>query len=300
MKDAKDGVAVTFEGKLPEGKAEGADLRSRPGLDRPPAELRRARPRQDRASRSTSAASSRSTRARADRRADDLRDRRRGRRADARAQGVARRRASRSRRSPASKRRVRAAGDSRRGLHRSRDRLVRPDRDRAAEAEARGHGRAVPVGRLGRALTSAAPTASPSWSSIPKTERVLGVGICRPRRRRADRRRRAADRDGRQRAQDLQADHPPAPDAVGNAHGIRRSVLRPRDARLQAETEVDAGVEVATQGSWLKAPARPESRVRAPPNRAGRQRCCRRAPARTPRPASAPSACRCSCSAGYG
>ena len=82
-------------------RAEGADVRPRARLGRPPAELRGARARQDEGEGRTSAASSRSTGA-AHRRADDLRDRRRRRRADARAQGVARRRASRSRRLPAS------------------------------------------------------------------------------------------------------------------------------------------------------------------------------------------------------
>ena len=65
----------------------------------------------------------------------------------------------------------------------------------------------------------------------------------RRRRRRADCRRRARGRDGRARDRP-QAEHPPAPDAVGDAHGGGRGLLRPLHARLPAEaTEIgrDAG-----------------------------------------------------------
>ena len=80
-----------------------------------------------------------------DGRAVDLRDRRRRRRADAGAQGLARG-ACGGRIDCRRARRVRAARDSGRRLHRSRARVVRPDRDRCAEAEPRGHGRAVSRG----------------------------------------------------------------------------------------------------------------------------------------------------------
>ena len=45
-------------------------------------------------------------------------------------------------------RRLRARSHSRGGLHRSRGRVVRPDRERSREAEARGHGHALPLGRV--------------------------------------------------------------------------------------------------------------------------------------------------------
>ena len=65
--------------------------------------------------------------------ADHLRDRRRRRRADARAQGVARsaRRRGSDRRAEGG---VRAGGDSRRRVHRSRDRVGRAHRSRSREA----------------------------------------------------------------------------------------------------------------------------------------------------------------------
>ena len=69
-------------------------------------------------------------------RAVDLRDRRRRRRADARAQGVARG-ARRGRGDCGRERRVRAARDSGRRLHRSRARVGRPDRSAGREGEPR-------------------------------------------------------------------------------------------------------------------------------------------------------------------
>ena len=67
----------------------------------------------------------------------------------------------------------------------------------------------------------------------PETERILGVGIVGARRGRTDRRGRARDRDGAL-ATDLEAHDPSASDAVGDADGSGRSVLRPGDARLPA------------------------------------------------------------------
>ena len=61
----------------------------------------------------------------------------------------------------------------------------------------------------------------------------------RRRRRRTDRRRRARRRDGRARDRP-EAHHPPAPDAVGDADGGGRGLLRPVDARLPSETEMIA------------------------------------------------------------
>ena len=106
----------------------------------------------------------------ADRRADDLRDWRRRRRADARAQGVARgaRRGRCHRRRP--QRRVRAGGDSRRRLHRSRDRLGRTDRDRRREAGDQGRrSRSFPGAPRAARSRSAAPTASRSSIIHPET-----------------------------------------------------------------------------------------------------------------------------------
>ena len=145
MKDAKDGIAVTFEGRRRRSGDQTFDRvlvsigrqpnSAIPGLDKTARRGRQARLHRRR-------------REPADRRADDLRDRRRRRRADARAQGVARgaRRRRRDRRRP--ERRVRAGGDSRRRLHRSRDRLGGPDRDRRREAGAQGRGREVPLGSV--------------------------------------------------------------------------------------------------------------------------------------------------------
>ena len=89
------------------------------------------------------------------RRPGDLRRRRRGRTADAGAQGVARR-ARRRRGGGRQAGRVRAAGHSRRGVHRSRDRLVRADRDGGQGARPRRADRTLPVGRP--------PDARPPWA----------------------------------------------------------------------------------------------------------------------------------------
>ena len=84
----------------------------------------------------------------ADRRSLDLRHRRCGRRAHARAQSVARRpRCRRSHRRTQS--RLRAQRHSRGRLHRSRGRLVRPDRDAGAKRKSRDQSRQVPLGRFG-------------------------------------------------------------------------------------------------------------------------------------------------------
>ena len=158
VKDAKDGVTVTFEGQLPEGMAERADVRSRARVRRPSPEFRGARARQD-AGEGEPEGLHRDRRGARDGRTDHLRHRRRGRRADARAQGVARS-ARRHRLDPRRAGGLRAGSDSRGRLHGSRSRVVRPDRERSREAEARGHRHAVPVGRVRAARSrSTAPTA---------------------------------------------------------------------------------------------------------------------------------------------
>ena len=64
---------------------------------------------------------------------------------------------------------LRAASDSRRRLHRSRNRLVRTDRDPGARKKtAPSKSSAIPWAASGRATTSTATTASPSSSSIRK------------------------------------------------------------------------------------------------------------------------------------
>ena len=180
MKDAKDGIAVTFEGEGCRRRAEGADVRPRARLDRPPAELGRARARQDAASRSNQRGFIEVDAARrtaepsifaiGDVAGEPMlahkasHEGARGRRGD-------RRRA----------RRVRAAGDSRRRLHRSGDRVVRPDRDRGGEAEAaRSTVARFPWARVGRAITLDRPDGMTKLVLDPKTERVLGVGIVGP------------------------------------------------------------------------------------------------------------------------
>ena len=66
---------------------------------------------------------------------------------------------------------------------------------------------------------------------------MLGVGIVGSGRRRADCRRRARDRDGRDGVR-REAHDSSASDAVRNGDGSGRAVLRHRDARLQAEEEI--------------------------------------------------------------
>ena len=105
MKDAKDGIAVTFEG---EGQDRRPDVRSRAGLDRAPAEREDSRPRQD-SGRGGQARVHRHRPEPPDGRAEHLRHRRRRRRADAGAQGLARGAHRRRRDRRRSQRRVRAA-----------------------------------------------------------------------------------------------------------------------------------------------------------------------------------------------
>ena len=128
--------------------------------------------------------------------ADHLRDRRRRRRADARAQGVARgaRRGGSDRRAEGG---VRAGGDSRGGLHRSRDRVGRHHRSRSREAGPQGRSREVPVAGIrprdrDRSRRRHDEADHRSRDRAHPRRRHRGI-----RRRRADRRRRRRDRDGR-------------------------------------------------------------------------------------------------------
>ena len=98
-------------------------------------------------------------------------------------------------------------------------------------------GRAVSRGRAsGRALTLDRPDGMTKLILDPKTERVLGVGIVGPGAGELIAEGVLAVEMGAN-ATDMQHDHPPAPDAVGDAHGVGRSLLRPGHARLPAEEE---------------------------------------------------------------
>ena len=187
--------------------------------------------------------------ARADGGADDLRDRRRRRRADARAQGVAR--SARRRRGDCRRARgVRAARDPGGRLHRSGARLVRADRDRGAERRsARSTVARFPWAASGRAITLDRTDGMTKLVLDPKTERVLGVGIVGPGAGELISEGVLAVEMGAN-ADRPEADHPPAPDAVRNADGVGRSVLRPGHARLQAEAQVaDSRARVATRSA---------------------------------------------------
>ena len=76
----------------------------------------------------------------------------------------------------------------------------------------------------------------------PKTERVLGVGIVGPGAGELIAEGVLAVEMGAN-ATDLQADHSSASDAVGDAHGSRRSLLRPGDSRVQAEEDRPASCQ---------------------------------------------------------
>ena len=88
-----------------------------------------------------------------------------------------------------------------------------------------------PWGASGRSLTLDRSDGLTKLLLDPKTERILGVGIVGPGAGELIAEGRAGRRDGRERHRP-EAEHPPAPDAVGDADGIGRSVLRPRHPRL--------------------------------------------------------------------
>ncbi len=109
------------------------------------------------------------------------------------------------------------------------------------EAEAEKQGLKVEVAKFpwpasGRAIAIDRVDGMTKLIIDPATERILGVGHRRVRRRRVDRRRRGRDRDGRDRV-GPQAVDPSASDADRDVDGVGRGVLRPGDARLQAEEE---------------------------------------------------------------
>ena len=83
-----------------------------------------------------------------------------------------------------------------------------------------------PWGASGRAISIDRPDGLTKLVVEKKTGRILGVGMVGLGRRRADFRRRAGDRDGRD-GRGPEAGDPSAPDAVGDGDGERRGVLRP-------------------------------------------------------------------------
>ena len=107
------------------------------------------------------------------------------------------------------------------------------------EAQAQKDGRKVavakfPWGASGRAITLDRTDGLTKLISIPRRERILGVGLVGPGAGELIAEGRAGDRDGRERDRPEAVD-PPAPDADRNDDGIGRGVLRPGDARLPAE-----------------------------------------------------------------
>ena len=113
------------------------------------------------------------------------------------------------------------------------------------ETEAQKQGRKVEIAKfpwaaLGRAVAIDRPDGMTKLVIDPETERILGVGI-------------VGAGAGELIAEGVlavemaalatrpQAHHPSASDAVGDADGSRRGLLRPLHARLPAEEEVGPG-----------------------------------------------------------
>jgi len=112
--------------------------------------------------------------------------------------------------------------------------VVRPDRDGRQGARPRGRGRAVSVGRA-RPRHHDGPARGPHEAPHRPDDRAHpGGGDRRGGSGRAHRRRRARGRDGGPRERP-QTQHPPAPDAVRDPDGSRRSLLRAEHARVSAE-----------------------------------------------------------------
>ena len=112
------------------------------------------------------------------------------------------------------------------------------------ETQAKKENREIKVAKFpwaasGRAMTLDRTEGMTKLIIDPQTERVLGVGIVGAGAGRADRRRRAGDRDGRA-GQRHRADHPSASHAFGNGDGGGRSLLRHQHRHLPAEGTVGA------------------------------------------------------------
>ena len=164
----------------------------------------------------------------------------------------------------------------------------------------------LPVGRV-RAGDHARPHRRPDQADRRSGDRARPRRRHRrPRRRRADRRRRARDRDGRERRRPA-ADDPSAPDAVGDGHGSRRSLLRRGDARLQTEEKVELGARGSGFGARKASGSQsldqePDAFEPRTPNPEPRliASCSPAAHSQTPPAASPPSTFPCSCSDGSG
>ena len=110
------------------------------------------------------------------------------------------------------------------------------------EAEAEKQGLKVEVAKFpwpasGRAIAIDRVDGMTKLIIDPETERILGVGIAGSGAGELIAEGVRRDRDGRDRVGPEAVD-PPAPDAHRDADGIGGSVLRPGDARLQAEEKV--------------------------------------------------------------
>ena len=141
-------------------------------------------------------------------------------------------------------RRVRAARDSGRRLHRSRDRVGRADRGAGAEGRtARSTVAKFPWGASGRAITLDRTDGLTKLILDPETERLLGVGLVGPGAGELIAEGVLAIEMGAT-ATDLKLVDPSASDAHRDADGVGRSVLRPGDARLPAEARLRRGQDV--------------------------------------------------------
>ena len=160
---------------------------------------------------------------------------------------------------------LRRARDSVGRLHRSRDRLGRPDRGRG---EGEGHqGREGPlsVGRSGRAIANGRDEGFTKLLFDDATHRIVGGGIVGTHAGDLISRDRAGDRDGRRRGRH-RPDDPSASDAVRigrpRRRGVRRRVHRPAAAAEEMSASAIAcavrilGTRAMTQDEQKQAVAR--------------------------------------------
>ena len=245
MKDAKNGITVTLRRRGLAERRPGADVRSRARVDRPQAELRDSRSRQDAREGRTSAASSRSTSARATAEPNIFAI------GDVVGEPMLAHKASHEARVAVEA----IAGHTVAFEPQAIPAVVFTDPEVAwcglTETDAQKQGRKVESrassrGRaLGRAVAIDRPDGMTKLVIDPETERMLGVGIVGPGAGELIAEGVLAVEMGAP-ATDLEADHPSASDAVGDADGSRRGLLRPVDARLQAEAKIDTWWRSAT------------------------------------------------------
>ena len=145
------------------------------------------------------------------------------------------RRPRRGRGHPRRRRGLRAGGDSGGRLHGSGTGVGRADRDRSQARRPQGRGRrSSPGPRRAASLTLDRTDGLTKLVIEPGSERVLGVGIVGPGAGELIAEGTLAIEMGAV-VIGPQADDSRPPDAVGDGDGVGRDVLRPRDARLQAE-----------------------------------------------------------------